>query len=91
MQTVKDVTRVALRWESVGLKNGAYRIQNATVLDEAPDTERYIDCSYWNRFHDELNCVREMLSIDVKTTGLWVGMIRPGDGYMSTIGLFVEC
>lgn len=89
MQTVKDVTRVALRWESVGLRNGAYRIQNASVLEEVPDIEQYIDCSYWNRFFDELHCVRQLLSIEVETPGLWIGMIKPANGYMNTVALFV--
>lgn len=61
------------------LLNGAYRVQKARILEEVPDLTEFIDCSYCYRFIDELSCVRQMLSVGVRTHGVWVGMMKNGE------------
>ncbi len=89
MQIIKEAASLILMWETVRLLNGAYRVQKARILEEVPALTEFIDCSYCYRFLDELSCVRQMLSVGVRSHGVWVGMMKPGDE-TEVIGIYVE-
>ena len=90
MQIIKEAASLILMWETVQLLNGAYRVQKARILEEVPDLTEFIDCSYCYRFIDELSCVRQMLSVGVRTHGVWVGMMKNGEP-TDVVGVYVEC
>lgn len=89
MQIMDEAANLILVWETVRLMNGAYRVQKARILEEVPDLTEFIDCSYCYRFLDELSCVRQMLSIGVRTHGVWVGMMKAGEP-TDVVGMYVE-
>lgn len=77
MQTYTERITTALRWQSVKLPNGAYRIQNVSPLEralEAVDLTGFKNCTDCGVFVDQLECVRGSLGID--TGGLWIGLVN---------------
>ena len=72
MQTLAQKASRFVCWEQVDLPNGVYRVQNARILDAAPDLTGWIDCSESWQFKDELRAALEMLGMQYD--GVWIGM-----------------
>ncbi len=59
-------------WDQVDMPNGVYRIQNARIVDEAPDLSGWIDCSDCWQFQDEVSVALGLLGEACE--GIWAGM-----------------
>lgn len=77
MQTETERISMALRWESVRLPNGAYRVQNITPLTDIPNLDGFRNCTECGIFVDQLDCVRIAQGIE-RGTGLWIGLVKFG-------------
>ena len=77
MQTYTERITTALRWQSVKLPNGVYRIQNVSVLEtalDASDLAGFKNCTDCGIFADQLECVRSSLGLNAD--GLWIGLVN---------------
>ena len=87
MQTVAKLALHSLRWESVKLQNGAYRIQNASRLVDVPNPTEFEDCTQNEQFADELSCLCRQFKIE--TTGVWIGLMKGGEQLYEVIALML--
>ena len=74
---------MAIKWERTRLPKGAYRVSGAKVLDRAPDTTGYEDCSYDEQFLDELISIKAALGISAGV--IWAGFVLHGHGPVSEV------
>lgn len=90
MQTDTERIVTALKWESVRLPNGAYRVQNITELAEIPsDLKDFKNCTDCGIFVDQLFCVREAKQLQ-NDNGLWIGLVRMGTTHNDVTTLLWE-
>lgn len=87
MQTVAKLALHSLKWESVRLPNGAYRIQNASGLAEVPNLTEFIDCTQNGQFADELSCVCQRFKIE--SMGVWIGLMKGDERLYEVIALML--
>jgi len=87
MQTVARLALHVLKWESVKLPNGAYRIQNASRLAEIPNLTEFIECTENGQFADELSCVCQRFKIE--TAGVWIGLTKGDERLYEVISMML--
>ncbi len=87
MQTFTELASKVIGWERVSLANGAYRLQNVSVREDAINFEGYTDCTTNAQFADELGCVKAKLGL---TGGIWLGLVMELEAYAQVFALLLE-